>query len=330
MLNTYQTEAQTRNSTDANAAVKQAVALLKERRWTEAQVAHQKLVDWGINKAAGYYGLGVVAMMNGKTADAHRAFLNCVEHDPRNAHANFNLGIISEKDGEIDVARSWFLRAVKICPTYTDALEKLRSLASTSSESTDGRPEGRRATGRANGEQAMQQQSHDPRGFYAILKLDAASRSPSSVVSQNALALIDRLNGEFRPQSSAFRSKRIRNIILFPLWPLLSWLLRAKIRNTTYKFDQGRLQIDSCIFWRFRRTFELYRLTDMALYQTWLNRKTKDGTMLLVFHSPGLHLPAIVQLKGLEKIEIMERMLNDLRQLTVILRMHPLLKGIIN
>lgn len=331
-------------SEDHSAAqvITEAVGLLKQAKWQEAKTAHQRLIDLNINKAAGFYGLGIVYLMTKDAKRAKESFKSCIENDPSNANAYYNLGLIFEQEKTVEAARGYFLKAVKCDSNHHEALQKLRLLPSLSPADTS---------------EFTTAQPSLMNGFYGLLEQDVQSKSHSAAISQSALSLMDGVRIIDRvPYKSAFLGQ-ILGLLFMPLilllavvFPLFGSLPRPaerlvvllifaifaffcilgmvsvvlKVRNTRYTIDQGRLVIRSGIVARERGNHELYRVHDLGISQSFLNRLTKDGTLWLKIDEAGT-----IRLRGLAKYDDLQSVMERLRNLVFVLRMHPHVKGIV-
>jgi hypothetical protein len=102
-----------------------------------------------------------------------------------------------------------------------------------------------------------------------------------------------------------------------------------RVKSTKVTLDKGRLQVSAGIFGRGQGNKELYRVEDVGLYQTFLNRLTGDGTLTLLVAS-GHGGTEAVALKGLARIDQLRELFEQLRSLVLLLRTGAWGKGIIN
>lgn len=103
-----------------------------------------------------------------------------------------------------------------------------------------------------------------------------------------------------------------------------------QMQSTTYYLTDGCLRIERGIMSRTVTNIELYRVLDLSLKQSWLNRMTGDGILLLFVE--GVHGPQetkCVELVGLAKISELSKMFNSLRSVILFLRSGPWGKGMI-
>jgi uncharacterized membrane protein YdbT with pleckstrin-like domain len=103
------------------------------------------------------------------------------------------------------------------------------------------------------------------------------------------------------------------------------------VKSTKYSFDQGRLAVSKGVLFKSVHNFELYRVVDLELRQTLLNRLTGDGSLVLFVEGVhGSHLAEAVTLRGLAPRRELDLIFNRLRSLVMLLRSHPFIKGIIS
>jgi uncharacterized membrane protein YdbT with pleckstrin-like domain len=101
-------------------------------------------------------------------------------------------------------------------------------------------------------------------------------------------------------------------------------------KTTTITFEGGRLLVSRGVFAREVHNIELYRVLDVELQRSFLNRLTGDGVLILTVE--GIHGnrdPYRVPLPGLAKISELEGLFKRLRSLVVLLRTGPWGKGLI-
>jgi hypothetical protein len=193
-------------------------------------------------------------------------------------------------------------------------------------------------------------------GAYDFLRDDPSRRA------QNTLAVIDNLHIKRHPSISAYLGSFLPGIFglillsafgislsllstgtldkttamlimiilsLGGLWGLFevvsSVLHYLRIVNMEYKIDKGRFQVKQGIFGKTTKTYELLRVHDIELKQSFINRLTGDGT--LIFHIENEPKPLVV--KGLVKGKKLDETYQQFVTLVSLLRFNPNAKGFI-
>ena len=200
-------------------------------------------------------------------------------------------------------------------------------------------------------EPALQKGSPEDYGVYALIRRD------QSPLAKETLQLIDATRMRVHPRFSAFLGNVLRPIVQYavlaiialvivnllkvqvPLvvWPLLLVLpivvIVAKlieIKTTTITIEGGRMLVSKGVFSREEHNIELYRVLDIVLQRSFLNRLTGDGTLILTIEGiHGSRDPFRVPLPGLARIGELEELFKRLRSLVLLLRTGPWGKGLI-
>lgn len=336
-----------------------AERLLKEKNLQASEAAFGKVITLGVDAGQGFYGLGVIQFSRGLYADAAAMFQGCLRLDPKNANAYYYLGESWERQGLRGAAVAFFEKAASIDPGHLGASQKLSGYAATGrapgvqQQSTEPFQHSAVAPTRA---------SDDVAGVYEHFRND------NSPLAKQILQLIDSIKlVSVRPRLSAYagevlirpalcfcaliavaiiisnNANNVRRAIgviparqLFELLIALAYILPIamcvyavlKVKTTKYTLDNGRLVIATGIFGKQSPNHELYKVEDIELHQTFLNRLTGDGELILHITS-GDTRGRPVSLRGLGKIGELQALFDKLRNLIVLLRSGTLGKGII-
>jgi membrane protein YdbS with pleckstrin-like domain len=330
-----------------------AERLLSENKLQESEAAFTKVIALAVDASQGFYGLGLIQFRRARYADAATMFQGCLRLDPMNANAYYYLGESWERLKVPGAAVAFFEKALSINPGHRGALEKLSSRA---------------ASGSASAVQPLSTAPHThpaaapslvPGGGEGVYEY---IRSDTSPLAKQTLQLIDSVKlVAVAPRLSAFLGK----ILLTPaLWfialmgasallgnamrhdrqaqQLVSTLVKlalvlpfgiflyevVRVKTTKYTLDKGRLMVSTGIFSKEQQNIELYRIEDIQLHQTFLNRLTQDGELILHV-ATGHTQPRLLKLRGLAKINQLQVLFDQLRSLIVLLRTGQWGKGII-
>lgn len=189
-------------------------------------------------------------------------------------------------------------------------------------------------------------------GLYALIRRD------QSPLAQETLHMLDATRMSVHPRLSAYlagilwsvlRSLVVVGAVLAVVYivkrhipaPYLLLLLAVPavlvllaylhVKTTTITFEAGRLLITKGVFGRESQNIELYRVLDIALERSLLNRLTGDGTLVLTIEGiRGTQDPFRLPLTGLAGIHELEQLFARLRSLVLLLRTGPWGKGIIS
>jgi hypothetical protein len=174
---------------------------------------------------------------------------------------------------------------------------------------------------------------------------DALLRDGSEMSSQ-AIRLMDSLEFDVRARPSAFAGRLlvasiaggfliavgiglVRSIPAQPILILVGvaviGMTYLGIWNRSYTLRRGRLQTSSGLPSRQISNLELWRVADMWLKASTLNRLTNDGTIEFELHNIKRH----VKVTGLAKGDDLGLIYQDLLNLVFVLRSQQAVKGII-
>jgi hypothetical protein len=154
---------------------------------------------------------------------------------------------------------------------------------------------------------------------------------------------MDALEIEVRPRFPAYVGHALRGIIrsIFTvllsivsvgLFPLIGYI---RVRCTRIRISQGRLQIEKGVFSKHLKNVDIWRVLNIELERTFVNRMTGDGTLVLILSplaAANRHRrrsEQFVNVIGLAKGSQLEETYQQLLNLTFMLRGNPVVKGII-
>ncbi|RQR84844.1 MULTISPECIES: PH domain-containing protein [unclassified Burkholderia] len=322
-----------------------AEQLLREGKRNESLAAFKRLLADPDSAADGHYGIGYINWKSGDSEAAATAFRSSLKLNPDHADAAYWLGIIAKGEGQPGVAEAYFLLALKANPKHAGALENLPNSTSTRREAEnkinntalppDGPPP------------VPDNRANEAHRFYRLLRGDG------SALGLHVADLIDSLQISVQPRLSAYIAG-ILALVLMPIltfvsvassgmpehvgWPIILNVLALSVIFLVYlilfvkskriSFEGGRILIISGVILKRRRNIELYRVTDMEIKQTFWNRITGDGSLILSIERGGKSTQR-VSLRGLVKYGELEEILLKLRNLVLLLRSGNWGKGII-
>jgi membrane protein YdbS with pleckstrin-like domain len=107
--------------------------------------------------------------------------------------------------------------------------------------------------------------------------------------------------------------------VFFKLW---------EITSKKYVFTKGKLMVYTGGFNRKLATIELYRIMEVEMTQDFIQQKTNDGTLILKYNSRSEI--SQVELPGVAKGQTLIELVDELREVIILLRAIPWIKGIIS
>lgn len=314
-------------------------ALLEGRRYDESRRIFLKATAIPEAAAEAHYGLGMLALSQGDAPLAQGYFGEAVRIDPQHANALFQLGYINEQNNAAADALDFYRRALSANPAHAAALARMRQLGggNTGPAPSPGVPAQSGAYQSVQGDLGGYQY-----GVYEFLRQDG------SALSKQAVALMDALKIEVRPRFTAYVGRSLRGIIrsIFVillsiasvgLFPLIGYI---RVRCTRIRIAQGRLQIEKGVFGKHLKNVDIWRVLNIELERTFINRMTGDGTLVLILsplavadrHRRKRKHPGseqFVDVIGLARGSQLEDTYQQLLNLTFLLRGNPVVKGII-
>jgi hypothetical protein len=160
---------------------------------------------------------------------------------------------------------------------------------------------------------------------------------------------MDALEIDIRPRFAAYVGRSLRGIIrpifiiLFAvasagLFPLIGYI---RVRCTRIRIAQGRLQIEKGVLSKYLRNVDFWRVRNIELERTLVNRMTGDGTLVFMLSPEAVanrrhrrrkkrpDVEQFVDVTGFAKGSRLEDAYQQLLSLTFLLRANPVVKGII-
>ncbi len=196
--------------------LERAKKFLSQGRWQESEVAYRKLIDLGIHRAEGFYGVGLIRFLSKDLNAAADELKRCLQLDPQNSNAYYYLGEISVARNAPDAARSFYAKAIQIRPGHVGAVKRLKELSDRESGLTHG------ASSRTS-TPSVELGGSGSYGFYDLIRRD------ESPLAQETLRLIDSLRMTVRPLLSAYLGQILAVMWIMPLTVVLFMLTEPPI-----------------------------------------------------------------------------------------------------
>jgi tetratricopeptide (TPR) repeat protein len=327
----------------------QAKNLLGQGKLSESEKAFKTIISASTKPSEGYYGLGVIQIRRRDYATAAILFQSCLRLDPNNSNAYYYLGESWEGLTLPAASAAFFEKALKINPQHRGAQQKVHLKQSAPSpivgpsqlQSVDQSTLGNKRS------------DATPAGFYEYISNDPSPLAKQTKQLMDAVAftsakprlsalggsiairlfmaffvpllgitIIERLN----PRAGNDNAQ-VLLIFLGLAFVIAALVVVLRAKTTTYTIKEGRIKISDGIFTRRQLNFEIYRIEDLFLHQSLINRVTGDGILVLQISEHGRSFN--VPLKGLARIEQLSQLLDNLRNLIALLRSGPWGKGII-
>jgi tetratricopeptide (TPR) repeat protein len=320
------------------ALLQQARALLNTGDLTGSMALFQRLLQHPEHAAAGLYGIGYIELKSGDLHAAEESFQECLRLDPKHADALFQLGFIAERQGSPAAASERYQQAISVNPQHKGAHSRLRALAAPNGLTPS------QAGAREHGSPEEDVPDNvDDYGVYEFLKRD------NSIVSRQAIAIIDDLAIEARPSFIAYAGVYLRRILIVLViglaifrqyfvfvGPVLLLVFYLYVLTVRIRLHRGRLQIERGLFGRKLKNYDIWRIRNIDLDRRLLNRISGDGMLIfdLTPYSSGAQtrrarrgntIRVIGLARGQRLIEVHQKLLN----LEFLLRGNPVVKGII-
>jgi membrane protein YdbS with pleckstrin-like domain/TPR repeat protein len=172
-------------------------ALLEQERYEASRRAFLAAARLPDSSAEACYGLGVIALSQGDLPLAEGYFEQAIYSGPGHANALYQLGYICEQRRDRQAAGDYYHRALAAHPGHAGALVGLERTGFRSPEPPNpplSSPEQQQPSAPAQQPPAASPVDlHHSQGVYQLLQAD------QTAVSQQAVALMDRLECEVRP-----------------------------------------------------------------------------------------------------------------------------------
>jgi Tfp pilus assembly protein PilF/membrane protein YdbS with pleckstrin-like domain len=314
-----------------------AVKLYGEGKLAESEKIFVDLLSVASYESIANYGVGLIRLREGDLDNAQRHLLASVQIDPQNANSYFYLGELCAMRNKTDESQAYYQKCLSLDHNHLEALAKF-SLS--------------HAASRDRIEATRPGVSTNEFGFAALL---AEDKSPTA---KRAIELIEVIDREITPRLTAIVLRLIglfllgvvtgtllsvgletampaMNLVFSPtdlviilLWAaVLAIIPVLQVRNTRIQISRGRVKITSGILSRKITNIELYRVIDIELRRSLVNRMTGDG--YVVFTLPGHPNVRRLTLKGVAPYADLEKLFENLRDLILILRSGMWGKGVI-
>jgi tetratricopeptide (TPR) repeat protein len=313
-----------------------AKQLLGEGKLDESAAAFRDALRDAALKAEAQYGIGYIKLQSGDLDTAAGAFRACLKANPRHANAAYQLGLIAEHEHQPDIAQAYYRRAIKSNPDHKGALRKLQE---NSPSSPPKQSLGETQVSSPGSGDAKVTES----GFYSLLLDD------HSPLTRQVVQLVRSLEMSVRPRFSAYLGQLVV-LLLVPTAifiiiasqqgpsgatlfsaivlsvPFIWLVLHIKTREIT--FAEARIIIASGVLFRTKENIELYRVSNIRLTQTLLNRITRNGSLIINVDHGGQNTKKII-LRGLARYDRLDQIASKLRNLVLLLRSGNWGKGVI-
>lgn len=320
--------------------LQKAQASLDAGDLTGSEALFRQLLQHPGHVATGLYGIGYIQLRSGNLSAAEESFKECLRHDLKHPDALFQLGFIAERQGSLAAAREWYQQAISINLQHKGAHARLRALAGTNGNAPD---QNSAQEHDSNFSDELMPANVSDYGVYEFLKRD------NSIVSQQAIAIIDDLAIEARPKLIAYIGAYLWRVLIVLLVsplifrqffvfvdPVLLLLFYLYVLSVRIRLHRGRLQIERGVLRRRLKNYDIWRVRNVDLDRRLLNRMSGDG--VLVFDvTPysmggqtrrarrGNTVRVIGLARGQRLIDVHQKLLN----LEFLLRGNPVVKGII-
>jgi tetratricopeptide (TPR) repeat protein len=308
----------------------------------------QQLLAAKETRSEAYYGLGLIEFNQKKYAEALDFLTTATQVNSRNANAHYYIGAIHEEQGNLEEARNAYLNTLSSNPNHRGAKEGITRIGSKVADITL---------------LSVNSMLYPRSEFYELLSND------KSLAAQKALALIDELEFAVRPTVIShlgrilYGALPVSGAVLIFSWFLFIFLcivfseigdpqtatesaisILARVvpllitagisvsivlgyrsaRNTKYEFSKGFLKITKGVVVISTKTVEMYRVREVNVTQDWFSQINGDATLVLTIdNSKQIALPGIAELRRAYYLQ------DRLRELIVLLRSLPWIKGII-
>jgi tetratricopeptide (TPR) repeat protein len=313
-----------------------AKRLLDEGKLDESAAAFRDALRDAALEAEAQYGIGYIKLKSGNLDTAAGAFRACLKANPRHANAAYQLGLIAEQEHQPDIAQAYYRRAIGSNPDHKGALRKLQENSSSSPPKQLGETQ---VSSPGSGHAKVTES-----GFYRLLLDD------HSPLTRQVVQLVQSLEMSVHPRFSAYLGQLaillllptailiiiagqqgVPGATLFSSAVVLSvpfiWLvLHIKTREIT--FAEARIIIASGVLFRSKENIELYRVSNIRLTQTLLNRITRNGSLIMTVDHGGQQTTKII-LRGLARYDRLDQIASKLRNLVLLLRSGNWGKGVI-
>jgi membrane protein YdbS with pleckstrin-like domain len=340
-----------------------AKLLLERNRPRESEALFRRLLERGERVVDAAYGVGLTRLAAGDLDAAASYFRDVLRRAPGHANALYQLGVVAGRRGSAADARAYFERVLALQPAHAGARAELGGAMLTPTV----QPRPAAAPGGPYGVYEYLLRDPSPLSRTTIATMDALrmKRTPSVIAYAGrytrrftllvALPLViasvlsnDRVASALPPAVRArVDVSQIAGLVLqsgLVLAAVAAAVGVVRVLTTRVTIERGRLQIHRGVLARRLVNVELWRVRNIEVDRTLLNRVTRDGTLVLhVMGEPGLRRRRrkprrgaaahpdddVLELTGIARGRRLEETYQQLLNLVFLLRSNPVIKGII-
>jgi len=348
------------DATMTQALIDEAKQLFREHKLQLSEEKFTQVLVMGHRVADAHFGLGVVCLEEGRVSDSRAHFSAVLAERPEDANAFYYLGVVAQKQSDPSLATVMYERALSLNPSHQSARAELATLrARPTVSSQTAVPDATRrevADGPLQGgrygvyEYLLQDASPLSRQTISLIDSLRTDRHPrfiahSRIVSFLAFLLL--LIGAIAVAMTEILTLTVCThsdcswtyglppevwselSLGIALWLVLILFNYLEVRTTHIVLDRGRLQVTRGILRRSLVNVELWRVHDIKLRQTFLNRLTGDGTVAFYIEQGSRRESDEFVLTGLASGRRLPEIYQQLLNLVFLLRSNPVVKGII-
>ena len=107
-----------KSSTDDTAKEQQAVALINQGKWKDAEIIYKELISAGTGNHIVYINLAALSGMQGRPEEMIQLLNKALKIQPNLPDAHNNLGNALQERGELNAAIASFKKALELNPTH--------------------------------------------------------------------------------------------------------------------------------------------------------------------------------------------------------------------
>lgn len=330
-------------STSQSAVARGRVAF-RDGRLADAEEAFNEALTNGESVPEAVYGLGAVKLAQEDRPAAEDLFRKAYALGGEVENAAYYLGRMSFERGEMSAARAWYSLALEGSPDHAGATAGMADVAEAKAVAA-GRVDGEYGRSALGAYEALQA-STDPLVRAPLTLLENLTRPAappriSAYLGHLAAALWWAVLAGYVLVQGYYTLSWQQDFGRRPLAP--SWLLVlcclalgvsvvavevAVILTTRYTLAKGRIQTRRGIVIRHDHNLELYRVTNITIRRSLLQRLTNDGTFIFAAYESGHPIPS-VDLVGFASLTEMRELHPRLLSLVFTLRGSNAVRGII-
>lgn len=283
------------NPTGPAANLERAKDLFSEGDYQQAASLYKAATTFPATAAAATYGLGVCALKAGDSTTATEFFNRSLQIQPSNANAHYYLGYIAEQQGNVAAAVKEYNEAVSRNPRHTLARQRLQRLSSPPAEGiyailgTSTAPEAKQAETLARKletERSARKIAYVgyywPRLFLLFLVATILEFGGIHLIQSDVFVRLLKVHPSGVTNTTGTQLMILVCIISqIAVIAYAAWVvIRASF--TSYRFFQGRFQIEHGVMFRKITNINLWQLRNILLKRTLVNVLTGDGAVVFV------------------------------------------------